>query len=411
MKKEFKIREESRPEKKTKRFATNIARWISRSILLGLGILLVYGVYKLSIFGHQSLSGTIGVFQNPIISDVVKEKDPNLDKLVEISSRVSERIAKHSALPQRSALGMGWLTENQASNSASMAELIETLAIELGSSEALGTIRTLRENHREARTFYEQSQSVNAEIAAEAKQAYDEIVEENKILESNTKRILENEGMSFTDAEIKSLCVSPNAEDTLILISAFGSLKKVALKMEDRLRNFPSLTQAQRYYGAYCVLLIALDKIQKESIRRIEEDHIPNAQKIAEETEITIEQAQEILSDQGREFGPSASEARALLNNIETCKKTIEISERTQRKLLKNLEILSKANRKLETSIAAAKNSHMTAMLQKEIVELETTHLEEISQLQGLTIPELAAVNFADPEHPEVYEPLGVTKK
>jgi hypothetical protein len=44
----------------------------------------------------------------------------------------------------------------------------------------------------------------------------------------------------------------------------------------------------------------------------------------------------------------------------------------------------------------------MTAKLQREILTLDTSGEAEIAKIEALTVPQLAAVNFADPEKPEV---------
>lgn len=377
--------------------------WGSRLVLALIFLGAAYLLYSLAV-GLASCSKAKSTI--PILSEI-KERNTDVERAIKLSTELSDRIARHGELPERSPLGMGWLSESQASNGVTMAQLTETLAIELGSSEALGAIRTLRENQSAMKNLLAQTRSNDPAIANSAKATLEAYNKENRTLELKTKEILENEGMLFTEQEIRSLCVSPNAEDTLSLISAFGSIKKISQEMEARLRKFPSPVQAQRYYGAHSVLLMALDKIQKEGMRRIEEDHIPKAQDIEMETKTAIQDAQKLLSQRDLESGPSDAESRALRNNIATCQKTIQISQRTQDKLRQNLAILDKANQKLQSSIAAAKNSHLTVMLQKEIVALEETHLQEISYLQSLTIPELVAVNFADPEHPEVSAPTG----
>jgi hypothetical protein len=81
------------------------------------------------------------------------------------------------------------------------------------------------------------------------------------------------------------------------------------------------------------------------------------------------------------------------------------MADRTKKKLEKNLEIIRRAQQKLTRSMATAKNCHSTAMLQKQILWLEGTAFQEFARIEALTIPPLAAVNFADPETPEVSPP------
>ena len=129
--------------------------------------------------------------------------------------------------------------------------------------------------------------------------------------------------------------------------------------------------------------------------------YLPKASQIKQEAEATSQEAGRLLNAGGL----NSPENRALRWNIDSCQTTMQLADSTSRKLERNLDIIAKANSRLALSIQTAKNSHTTALLQKEIIRLDTRHSEEIAQIESLIIPELVGVRFADPTKPEVSMP------
>lgn len=345
-----------------------------------------------------SVARAIGAFRAQPVE--IADRDPDKEKATELAQAVAERVSYHESLPQgNSFLGaLGW-GRDQASNEVVITDLLGQLTREIGATKAYGAIGALQEN-REAKAKIEQLlYSPDPETVADAKTQLEVLRKENIELEATVRRSLSNEGIELSDEQIKSLCASPNAQDLASMISSFGSLKAVAAKMEARLRLKPSLEQGQRYYGAYYALLVSLDIIQTRAMHNIEEKHLPKARKIREESRQAAKKAAALLAETPE---LSKTEKQALAWNIKTCEKTVEIANRTEDKLSRNLEILRRANARLQKSVATAENCHMTTLLQKEIIGLETSHAQEIARIEALTVPELAAINFADPENIEV---------
>jgi hypothetical protein len=391
---------------------SSIAVWTSRLVLVLLVVAIGYGGWivweKVS---NADTSPLIAAITGKVIPSStpseIANKEPDQEKAVEIAEELAERISQHEKLPAQSVFGVMGLTalaNDQQSNKASMAGMLDSVTREIGATRAAGAIRTLREN-REAMVEIEQmAKSSDPATVATAKTMLAKLKDQNTQLEALVQESLAKEGIELTEAQIRALCASPNAEDTASMISAFGSLKMITGKMEERLRMKPSQDQAQRYYGAHCVMLMALDKIQKRAMKNIELTHIPKALQIRRDSEATMANAQELLAGPKTE-DLSKNERQALSWNIGSCKKTVEMTHRTEEKLRRNLEIIQRANQKLMSSIATAQNCHRTALLQKEVIALETSHSQEIARIEALTIPELAAINFADPENIEVSEP------
>jgi len=378
-----------------------IRTWFARLVLVGIAVAGLYGGSTLA----AEFAKWMGWRPAPATADQPALLGParasNPDRIIKLCEKFSERVAMHGQLPERSPLGWGLLGQSQQSNGVAMKSLVETLAMEIGASEVLGAIRTLREVEQEIGNYEELARSVDPAFAAQALSEQKGRQEQAKELRDFVRQELNNEGFDFTDEQIASLCASPNAEDLASMITAFGVLKQISAKMEQRLRMAPSQESAQRYYGGYTVLLLALDNIQKKGMENIKSVYMPKAARIRNEAEATCQEAGRLLA----EGGLNSSEQRALRWNADSCQTTMELADSTCRKLERNLDIVAKANSRLALSIKTAKNSHTTALLQKEIVRLDTRHSEEIAQIESLIIPELVGVRFADPTKPEVSLP------
>jgi len=380
---------------------SGISKWLARLTLVTLLGLLGWGGLTMAgwiLSPSHEPSGRSAANAN---SSLAPTRQSNPERIIALCEDFSARVAMHGELPERSPLGWGLLGRSQESNGIAMDRLVETLAMEIGASKVLGSIRTLREVELAIGAYATLATSVDPTVAAQAVAEKRQLEAKARQLKSYVRQELNKEGFNFTDEEIASLCASPNAEDIASMITAFGVLKQISAKMEHRLRMAPSQESAQRYYGGYTVLLLALDNIQKKGMANIENIFIPKALEIKREAETTSEEAARMLSSGGLNH----SERRALLMNIDSCQTTVGMADSTERKLQRNLDILSAANNRLALTIKAAKNSHMTALLQKEMIRLEARQSEEIAQIEALVIPELVGVSFADPTRPEVTLP------
>lgn len=347
--------------------------------------------------GHEAGKGSTPV-EKPV--PALKAQDVNIPEAIAMGGKIEDLISKQGTLPERSPLGLEFLGESQESSAISMNKNLETLAIELGSSRALGSIRTLNKLRDESRLLEDISKSSEPETAGNAKSRLQANQSEQKQLIKEITRSFEKEGIPLTEDQVTALCMSPNAEDTASLISAFSSLKAISLEMEDRLRAMPTQAMAQKYYGTHYVMLMGLDRIQRRVIEGIVKIHIPKTEEILAEAQFRADEAAKLLQTKSQDLGPS--EREALTVNQNGCRTTIVLAERAKEKLKENLAILLAANNKLQASIQTAQNSHATALLQKEIIALAKNHSEEIAKIQCLTIPELAAINFADPTSPTI---------
>ena len=152
---------------------------------------------------------------------------------------------------------------------------------------------------------------------------------------------------------------------------------------------------ARKYYATYTVLLMAMDKIQKNYIEKIEGVHIPYAQSIISEAEKTIREAKDALLSE--EALHNAQGAAALGQNIKSCEDTIQGARWTIMKLDAQRKKLLLANKRIGFSIIAAKNTHKTLSLQTELAAFMRSAADELKEVESLALPEMLVLNF-DPK-------------
>ena len=321
-----------------------------------------------------------------------------------LSEKLAERLNTHNKLPERSPLGLSLLGDSQVSNNLKMNELLETLAIELGSSPSLALLRTIQENTQKEQILLEKTKSNLPEVAAQAKEGLNASLKESQLLKNELQKVLASEGFPLPPQAIEDLCKSPNGHDHASLLAAFHHIKSIAETTERRLLAFPCTEEAQKYYATQFILLACLDKIQTGLILKIQETHIPKSLSLQKEAAETREHALALL-----QAPTPTTEKQVLETNIATCEKTIELAQKTQKKLLANLAILENTREKTRRSLQTAQNSHRTVLLRNELAALNLQHTQDIESIQNLLVPEMVAVSFSNPENPEILPRLKQT--
>jgi hypothetical protein len=333
-------------------------------------------------------------FLEPNQRDMVKEK------VIKISDELARRVANHSHLPPSRGVNWAWIEENQATNQKAMDELLEKLSIEIGSSEALGVLRTIRENRASITNYQIMTQSTDPEIAKSASDKVTALKEEINLLTQKLRESYDKEGISLTEAQVRSITTSPHGEEASYLINGFQNIKLVCFEMENRLRKFPSEEMAKKYYGTYHVLLLALDRIQKNTIDRIYYLHLRETRWVLEEAQASKRKALDMLKNENSSTNLTSNQKRALQFNVQSYDRTITSAMNTERKLRQSLDSLVKNNDKLKYSIDAAQNSHTAMLLHTEISRIGQDHIKEIDQLKDITLPDMIAADFSDNNDP-----------
>jgi hypothetical protein len=390
------------PIKQKKSLKRSLAKLLLGSILLLaiLGVISVVGKVGSAIYNNVNSTEEIAGEKFIKIKDKVNES-----KAIAISEDLAQRISNNSNLPEGSEYYIWWLEDTQESNAILIDHLLEQLASELGSSETLGILRTIRDNKEKIFEASQLIQSADPQIANNAKEKTEKLREEIALLTKKLADSYSKDGFELTEAQVQSLIYSPHGEETASIINCFQNIKAICFVLENRLRKHPSHEMARKYYGAYHAMLLALDKIQKNAISKIHHVHIPETAKLRTEARIARETAIDLLSANDSSRHLSFNQKEALRYNIESCKKTERKADQTEDKLFENSRSLEQSNTRLQYAIATAENSHIAMRVHTEIERIGQDHLREIQKLEEITLPDMIAADFSDPDAPWLSPP------
>lgn len=352
-----------------------------------------------------------------LLPDSPSREIPNPEK-IRLAQELAERLDRNTILPERSLL-----REDRLSNENTIAQMLETLAVELGSTELYSLIKTYRENEELISAAHKRIASneelakvsdedvreikANNPAAAEAiarskadglestKEANRQIqiwAAQNNELVGRIAQALQRQGFPIDIQGVKNLCAAPDRNDIIGLAQSFRSIQVMTRELELMVLAQPDKSLARKYYATYTVLLMALDKIQRNYMDKIEAVHIPYARSIISEANKTIIEAQEALLTQ--EALENAQGSAALGLNIQTCKQTIDGANWTILNLESQRKKLIAANRRIGFSIVAARNTHKTLSLQTELAAFMKSSADELKEVESLALPEMLVLNF-----------------
>ena len=355
-----------------------------------------------------------------ILPDSPSQVLPNAEK-IQLAQELADRLDRNAMLPERSLL-----REDRLSNENTISQMLEALAVELGSSELYSQIKTYRENDEVINLARKQiannqelekvpaetledlqtsnpmaalaiakSRSAGVSSTAEANKKIEAATAENNLLAEQIAGSLQAQGFPIDAKNVKSLCASPDRNDIIGLAQSFRSIQVITKELELMVLAQPDKHIARKYYATYTVLLMAMDKIQKNYIEKIEGVHIPYAQSIISEAEKTIREAKDALLSE--EALHNAQGAAALGQNIKSCEDTIQGARWTIMKLDAQRKKLLLANKRIGFSIIAAKNTHKTLSLQTELAAFMRSAADELKEVESLALPEMLVLNF-DPK-------------
>lgn len=355
-----------------------------------------------------------------LLPDPPEKEVPNPEK-IKLAEQLAERLDRNAMLPERSLL-----REDRLSNESSISQMLEALSVELGSSELYSLIKTYRENDEmigvcrkrianseelakisdeevvelkssnpAAAEAISHSKTSSLESTKEANKQIQTATAENNELAERIAQSLQSQGFPIDVQGVKNLCAAPDRNDIIGLAQSFRSIRVMTKELELMVLAQPDKNLARKYYATYTVLLMALDKIQKNYMDKIEAVHIPYAKSIIAEAEKTITEAQDALLS--KEALENAQGAAALGLNINSCKETINGARWTILKLENQRKKLISANKRIGFSIVAARNTHKTLSLQTELAAFMKNSAQELKEVESLALPEMLVLNF-DPK-------------
>lgn len=357
-----------------------------------------------------------------LLPDPPDKEVPSPEK-IKLAQQLAERLDRNAMLPERSLL-----REDRLSNENTISQMLEALAVELGSSELYSLIKTYRENDElisvarkqianseelakvsdkdvlaikasnpAAAEAIARSKSSSLDSTREANKQIETSIAQNNELAERIAKSLQQQGFPIDVQGVKNLCAAPDRNDIIGLAQSFRSIQVMTKELELMVLAQPDKSLARKYYATYTVLLMALDKIQRNYMDKIEAVHIPYAKSIVAEADKTIHEAQEALLS--KEALENAQGSAALGLNIKACKQTIEGANWTIRNLENQRRKLITANKRIGFSIVAARNTHKTLSLQTELAAFMKSSAEELKEVESLALPEMLVLNF-EPNQP-----------
>ena len=402
-----------------KRFLANVAVLV----LLCIAVAPVVKQGAFSRFFKWSQQGQGLVVTKPDGTSVVLLPDSpdreisNPEKL-KMAQELASRLDRNSLLPESS-----MLRNDELSSDSSTALMLETLAVELGSSDLYALIKTYRENEECANAAQKQiatstelakvSKEVIREVAASnpgvaataaiskaqsssttvaAQNVIQHVAEENNALAKKIAASLQKHGYQIDAENVKALCASPDRNDIIGLAKSFRCIQAMTKELELLVLAQPDKNQARKYYATYAVLLLVMDKIQVNYINKIDAVHIPYANSIIAEAEKTIQEAQNALLSSEALENPQATAALGL--NVKMCRETCKGAQHTINQLLKQRGKLEQANKKIKFSIIAARNTHKTLSLQTELAAFMRSCATEMQEVESISLPEMLVIKF-----------------
>lgn len=334
------------------------------------------------------------------VRDMFRDLLPKLESILKLKE-------EHENLPRRTYFFGKDQRQNQNEIEAILDEAIEILDVSESNRERV-EIRELRKQITEAELNIARYRELkvsapsNDELGTlgklnplkKTKEHYDEQIseEEDKIaeLKSQIERIksnfidrLRSFGISISEEEVDNLLASVVGDDFIELCNVFANLKKVTLQLQHLTeKSGESLEVAKRYYGMYVVLNELLDRLQKEFIKTIENNHIPDLKGYVKEAEQNIEEAKDLMKS-------NHADKSILQSNIESNKLTMEAAKLYINYLESQVETINRENKSVERHLATARNTYKTVRLSSNVSELIQSGRKNFDALMKLELPKL----------------------
>jgi len=339
-------------------------------------------------------------------------------EMISLAAQISKEMDLYSGLPEKSLL-----SKDKLSHKATIKELTQELAIQMQSSslfKLLNQIQTTkkRESQQEAKFAKELSalsqelfnirsgQALEKEAEAEARvqeilgeidkvkaeakvvrQFYKENIETQKFL---LKQELASQGYQLKEEDLDALIQAQDVENILGVCQAFNTLKLLTQEIENQTRELPfqkDPSLSKHYYGAYTVLVITLNKIHKDYVKTLEEEHLPLIKTLQERTQSTLLQVTQGIDDPRGEENPIAR--KSLLNNAKQLGKTLSSLQKEEARLLHQKEKLLQAINRLDYSELAAQSTYQSISLQEELEATQFNADNEITAILKLSLPDM----------------------
>jgi hypothetical protein len=174
----------------------------------------------------------------------------------------------------------------------------------------------------------------------------------------------------------------PVEDDIVLMAAVISNIKHLTVELERLLdERREELSDAIRYYGVYVLLVLALDRLEKQFIRKVDEEFLPRLKGfIAEAARITSD-----ARDQISKGGPKP----ILLANIETNNQTSDGCKLFAKVLESQRHTILDRNAETQRVFGAAVNTYKTVRIATDVRKTIGECQMAFKALRELSLPSL----------------------
>ncbi len=218
--------------------------------------------------------------------------------------------------------------------------------------------------------------------------AYRATVDENEdriaVLKRQFLEKIESIGITLTGDQIDTLIYSVTGDDDVEMIAVFDNIKLLTEKLRGLTRESrENIETARRYYGMHVVLLKTLLHLQGTYVQRIDKDHLPALESIAEDNAALMKQTESLL----KRSAPQHREQ--YVANLEAQRLTDKTAGLYMRYLRGNRQRVETSRSKIHKEFEVAENTYHTVSTAYALIAVMRSADRFFNALSALQTPEL----------------------
>lgn len=214
---------------------------------------------------------------------------------------------------------------------------------------------------------------------------------------------LQELGLELDAQQLEFLFSTVVGDDIIRMGIAFDNVRQLTIQLEQLVvESQEDLNTARRYYGMYTVLLQVLNEMYSQLIRDIEENYIPDIDRIMGKTQNLAAETHELMEQYPERAG-------ILRNNRSAQSLTLQASGLYREYLKEQREEVAESRQRLIDDLRIAQNTYETVKVSGELVHLVQTSRNLLDTLRRMQIPTLRG--FENLEMKREFERLTIQLK
>lgn len=174
----------------------------------------------------------------------------------------------------------------------------------------------------------------------------------------------------------------PIEDDIVLMAAVISNIKHLTVELERLLaERREELSDAIRYYGVYLLLVLALDRLEKQFVKKVDEEFLLRLKYLTGEARQIIADARDQISKGGPEG--------ILLANIETNNRTISGCQLFEKLLESQGRTIRERNAETQRVFGAAVNTYRTVRIATDVRKIIGECQIAFKALRELSLPPL----------------------